>query len=63
MCGVDSDYGVPAYNWLVLTNRLKKNFSPAKNYRLRFRPEFISKGYGPLAGSFDRAFANPKQKG
>ena len=45
---------------LSLPARLKKNYSPVKNYWIRVRPEFISKGYGPLAESFDRAFANPK---
>ena len=45
---------------LGLPNRMRKYYSPAKNYWNRVRPEFISKGYGPLAESFDRAFANPK---
>ena len=44
---------------LGLPNRMRKYYSPAKNYWNRVRPEFISKGYGPLAESFDRAFANP----
>ena len=45
---------------LGLPNRMRKYYSPAKNYWNRVRPEFISKGYGPLAESFDSAFANPK---
>ena len=45
---------------LSLPNRLKKHHSPVKNYWIQVRPEFISKGYGPLAESFDRAFANPQ---
>ena len=44
---------------LSLPNRLNNNYSPVKNYWIQVRPEFISKGYEPLAESFDRAFANP----
>ena len=45
---------------LGLPNRMRKYYSPAKNYWNRVRPEFISKGYRSLAESFDSAFANPK---
>ncbi len=44
---------------LGLPNRMRKYYSPAKNYWNRVRPEFISKGYRSLAESFDSAFANP----
>ena len=48
---------------LSLPNRLKKNYTPVKNYWNRVRPEFISKGYRIQTESFDSAFADSKLKG
>ena len=38
---------------LGLPNRMRKYYSPAKNYWNRVRPEFISKGYRSLSQSLD----------